>query len=98
GFGAVAATLSGAPLPDTADTTLAAADLYGLVYATGPVDGSASGPGCDAQGHTVDVSLGAGWHWLRWRVVLDAMDGFSHAHLPSTDPPQELWATLIPFI
>ena len=98
GFGAFAATLSGAPLPDTADTTLAAADLYGLVYATGPVDVSASGPGCEAQGHTVDVSLEAGWNWVRWEVVLDAMDDFSHAHLTSTDPPQELWATLIPFI
>jgi len=79
------------------DDGYAAQGFYGLVYADGPVDVVALSDACVADEVTADVSLKEGWNWVRWTVVLDESDTFSHVLLQNAAAPTRPKLTYYPY-
>lgn len=99
--GVMAATVDGLVPGILSDDEFESVDLdafaqnpvYGFVYVSGPVDVSATGAACEAQGTTIDVSLDEGWNWLKWEVLLDEADAFSHVNVTKVDMPDDVKMT-----
>lgn len=82
-------------LPDFDVTTLAEHTVYGFLYASAPVEISATDGGCVDEGATIEDSFDAGWNWLAWTVVLDETDDVSHVHATDVEAPDLVSLTMI---
>ena len=70
--------------------------FYGFVFATGPVEVTATGEDCVAQETVVELDLDAGWNWVAWSFVYDEGDAFSHIRLASVEAPADPVLTTVP--
>ena len=71
--------------------------IYALIYATGPVDVTATDPGCVDQFYSFDLSLEEGWNWVRMTAVLTGEPPEpSHWFVQEAEEPAEPKVTFIP--
>ena len=100
GYGATYGLITTEEVEDLDDSAaLDRLSFYGLVYADGPVEVTATDDGCVTEESLhAELSLEAGWNWVEWRPVFDETDTFSHRSLEVVDEPQELKLTYEPAI